>query len=229
MLGRPLSSLRASGMKIGVPNVMWQDLDPEVEAGCRAALEALAEQDGAARGWARGHGARAHRNGRAIDGRGSPSAKPEIVREIEPQLSPLIRALMKYQLLLPADAVVRADRVRADEALARRRVLAGGRRWPGPRRPRPRRRSPTRSSSCHRGATPRTSRTCASGGSETLPASRPPRCPAASPPAGFPIGLQLLAPWREEERLLDLAELLERATDRRFVDAAPPVAQPAAA
>jgi len=45
----------------------------------------------------------------------------------------------------------------------------------------------------------------------------------------LPIGLQLLAPWREEERLLDLAELLERATDRRFVDAAPPVAQAAAA
>jgi Asp-tRNA(Asn)/Glu-tRNA(Gln) amidotransferase A subunit family amidase len=40
----------------------------------------------------------------------------------------------------------------------------------------------------------------------------------------MPAGLQLLAPWDEEARLLDAAEHLQRATDRAFVDAVAPVA-----
>ena len=31
--------------------------------------------------------------------------------------------------------------------------------------------------------------------------------------------------WRDPERLLDVAELLEQVTDRRHVDAVPPMAQ----
>ena len=55
--------------------------------------------------------------------------------------------------------------------------------------------------------------------------------PALSVPCGLtsdrlPIALQLLAPWGEDERLLDVAELLEQATDRRHVDAVPPIAEP---
>jgi Asp-tRNA(Asn)/Glu-tRNA(Gln) amidotransferase A subunit family amidase len=55
--------------------------------------------------------------------------------------------------------------------------------------------------------------------------------PAASVPVGLtsgnlPAGLQLLAPWRQDERLLDLAELLEQQTGRRHVEAAPPLAEP---
>src|SRR5439155_25519563 len=58
--------------------------------------------------------------------------------------------------------------------------------------------------------------------------------PAISVPCGFssaslPIGLQLLAPWGEDARLLDLASLLEDATGRQFVDAAPPLAEKTAA
>jgi aspartyl-tRNA(Asn)/glutamyl-tRNA(Gln) amidotransferase subunit A len=54
--------------------------------------------------------------------------------------------------------------------------------------------------------------------------------PGISVPCGLtanrlPIALQLLAPWGEDERLLDVAELLEQATDRRHVDAVPPVAE----
>jgi Asp-tRNA(Asn)/Glu-tRNA(Gln) amidotransferase A subunit family amidase len=54
--------------------------------------------------------------------------------------------------------------------------------------------------------------------------------PALSAPCGFtrdrlPVGLHLVAHWRENERLLDVAELLEQATERRFVDAVPPLAQ----
>jgi Asp-tRNA(Asn)/Glu-tRNA(Gln) amidotransferase A subunit family amidase len=54
--------------------------------------------------------------------------------------------------------------------------------------------------------------------------------PALSAPVGLtearlPAGLQLITHWRDPERLLDVAELLEQVTDRRHVDAVPPVAQ----
>lgn len=40
--------------------------------------------------------------------------------------------------------------------------------------------------------------------------------------SGLPIGLQLLAPWNHEARLLDAAEQVERATDSEFVTLIPP-------
>jgi Asp-tRNA(Asn)/Glu-tRNA(Gln) amidotransferase A subunit family amidase len=53
--------------------------------------------------------------------------------------------------------------------------------------------------------------------------------PAVSVPVGFdgglPIGLQLQGAWGADALLLDAAEAIERATERRFVDAAPPVAK----
>ncbi len=55
--------------------------------------------------------------------------------------------------------------------------------------------------------------------------------PAISVPVGLseglPIGLQLQAAWGRDELLLDAAEALERANDRRWVDALPPLAQQA--
>ncbi len=40
----------------------------------------------------------------------------------------------------------------------------------------------------------------------------------------MPIGLQLQAAWGRDELLLDAAEALERATDRRHVEARPALA-----
>jgi Asp-tRNA(Asn)/Glu-tRNA(Gln) amidotransferase A subunit family amidase len=56
--------------------------------------------------------------------------------------------------------------------------------------------------------------------------------PAISIPCGFsserlPLGLQLLAPWGEDARLLDVGELFEQQTERRYVDATPQLAQAA--
>ena len=56
--------------------------------------------------------------------------------------------------------------------------------------------------------------------------------PAVSVPVGFddglPIGLQLQGAWGSDALLLDAAEAIERATERRFVDALSPVAGGAA-
>jgi aspartyl-tRNA(Asn)/glutamyl-tRNA(Gln) amidotransferase subunit A len=53
--------------------------------------------------------------------------------------------------------------------------------------------------------------------------------PAVSVPVGFdaglPIGLQLQGAWGADALLLDAAEAIERATDRRFVEAVPPPAR----
>jgi aspartyl-tRNA(Asn)/glutamyl-tRNA(Gln) amidotransferase subunit A len=42
--------------------------------------------------------------------------------------------------------------------------------------------------------------------------------------AGMPVGLQLQAAWGRDEILLDAAEALERATERRHVEAGPALA-----
>jgi Asp-tRNA(Asn)/Glu-tRNA(Gln) amidotransferase A subunit family amidase len=47
--------------------------------------------------------------------------------------------------------------------------------------------------------------------------------------SGLPMGLQLQASWGNEALLLDAAEHIERATQRQFVDAVPPLAATTAA
>ena len=44
---------------------------------------------------------------------GIPAIEPAAMEEVEPRLSPLIRALSKYQLLTPGAALLKAERVRA--------------------------------------------------------------------------------------------------------------------
>ncbi len=43
---------------------------------------------------------------------------------------------------------------------------------------------------------------------------------------GLPVGLQLEGAWGSDALLLDAAEALERATDRRWVEPLPPLAIP---
>jgi aspartyl-tRNA(Asn)/glutamyl-tRNA(Gln) amidotransferase subunit A len=230
MVGHPLGARRASGLVIGVAPALWQDLDPEVEQACHAALDALVEAGCTLREVTLAgleHVVTATVVRLTVEG--IPSAKQEIMREIEPQLSPLIRALLKYQLLLPASVVVKADRVRGQirrslaGAFAEVDVLAA------PTTPAP---APPISEpvvNLPSGRHPADFANVRQGGIGNLAG-----VPAASVPCGLtteglPVGLQLLAPWREDERLLDVAELFEQATDRKFVDAEPPVAQTAAA
>jgi Asp-tRNA(Asn)/Glu-tRNA(Gln) amidotransferase A subunit family amidase len=231
LAARPLEAGMARGLRVGVARAQfWNDLDPEVEQACAEALERL--EDG---------GMRMHDV--SIEGaehtviatvlplsmEGIPSTKPTAIAEVEPHLSPLIRALTKYQLLTPGAALLKAGRVRA---LLRRSLAAlfgefDLLAWPSLPAPAP----PIEDPTVHlpSGAFPADFANVRLGGVANLAG-----VPALSLPCGFtssrlPIGLQLLAPWGEEARLLDAAQLLEQATERRYVDAAPPLAERAAA
>jgi Asp-tRNA(Asn)/Glu-tRNA(Gln) amidotransferase A subunit family amidase len=227
LLGRPLASRRANTLRVGVAPWFWENLDPQVENGCREAVDALAESGVETREV-------------TIDGaehvitatvirltlEGHPSIKPELVEEVMPHLSPVGRALSKYNLLLPAASLVRGDRVRAQlrrslaSAFEDVDVLA----WPTVPAPPPL--ISDTSVDLPSGRVPADYANVRQGGLGNLAG-----VPAMSVPCGLtterlPIALQLLAPWGEDERLLDVAELLEQATDRRHVDEIPPIAQP---
>jgi Asp-tRNA(Asn)/Glu-tRNA(Gln) amidotransferase A subunit family amidase len=227
LLGRPLASRRANSLRLGVAPWFWENLDPEVEAGCRTAVDALADSGIEVREV-------------TLDGvehivsatvirltlEGLPSTKPEAVAEVMPHLSPVGRALSKYNLLLPAAALVRADRVRGQlrrsvgRAFEDVDLLA----WPTVPAPPPLIAEPQ--VDLPSGRVPADYANVRQGGLGNLTG-----VPAISVPCGLtaerlPIALQLLAPWGEDERLLDVAELLEHDTDRRYVDALPPIAQP---
>lgn len=226
LLGRPLESRRATTLRVGIAPWFWQDIDPEVESACRSAIEALSESgvqtrevqiEGAE------HAAAATIVRLTLEG--FPSRKPEAVEEVQPQLSPIGRALSKYNLLLPAAALTSADRVRTQlrRSLARAFADVDVVAWPTVPAPPP----PIADTTVElpSGRHPADWGNVRQGGIGNLTG-----VPGISVPCGLtasrlPIALQLLAPWGEDERLLDVAELLEQATDRRHVDAVPPVAQ----
>jgi Asp-tRNA(Asn)/Glu-tRNA(Gln) amidotransferase A subunit family amidase len=227
LLGRPLASRRATTLRIGVAPWLWENLDPEVESACRTAVNALAETGVEVREVSlegSEHIIAATVIRLALEG--GPSIKPELVDEVVPQLSPIGRALSKYNLLLPAAALVKVDRVRAQ---LRRAVAAAFDdvdvlAWPTGPAPAPPIDDPA--VELPSGRVPADYANVRQGGLGNLAG-----VPAISIPCGLtaerlPVALQLLAPWGEDERLLDVAELLEQATDRRHVDALPPVAEP---
>lgn len=226
LVGRPLEQRRATNLRLGVVRTFWEDVDPEVAERCDAAIERLRESGMEV--------TQVHLDGTEhvriatvlrLGLEASPYAKPEIYEEIESQISPVGRALSKYLLLAPAVAMARTELVRAQvrRSLARAfedvDVLA----WPMTPAPPPPIENPT--VQVPSGRFPADYANVHHGGIANLAGN-----PAMSAPCGFtserlPVGLHLVAHWRENERLLDVAELLEQATDRAFVDAMPPLAQ----
>jgi Asp-tRNA(Asn)/Glu-tRNA(Gln) amidotransferase A subunit family amidase len=231
LFGENLEAGAAAGLRIGVvrDNVS-EDVAPAVREACEEAIEALrAETGGEVREIELADiepAALATVLIANIEGLGG--LAPQRLNELDPELSPIARGFLKYRMLLPAAAGVKAQQVRG---LMRHRVAAAFAdvdviAWPTVPAVAPPLEAPlvelpsgtlTADQANVRGA-----------GLANLTG-----IPSVSLPVGFsdglPIALQLQAAWGQDELLLDAAEALERASDRRWVDSRPPLAQPAEA
>jgi Asp-tRNA(Asn)/Glu-tRNA(Gln) amidotransferase A subunit family amidase len=224
LLGRELLPSEAGGLTVGlVRDPFWTDLDPEAEAASRAALDAA--------GWptvdltidAAEHALVATVLRLTLEG------LPNVTDEELAEADPLMRALVKYERLLPAELLMRADRVRA---LLRRSVVRAFEScdvlaWPTIPAPAPRIDNPT--ITLPSGPVPADAATVRQTGIGNLTGLPGVSVPVGTHSSGLPLALQLTAHWGREELLLDAAEHIERATDRIHVDAVPPIAAPSAA
>jgi Asp-tRNA(Asn)/Glu-tRNA(Gln) amidotransferase A subunit family amidase len=216
LLARPLPTHEGGSLRVGiVPSPYWEDIDPEVDAACREALAVggfpqkqlelpFAELAGPA--------------GALRAGAELGVAVPET---IVPELDAVTRGLLRFSALSPAWRLIRADRVRAQlrrafvEAFAACDLLA----WPTNPAPAP----PIDAPVLQLPSGP--ALPDAPNVRQAVPANLA-GVPGISVPVGFhssglPTGLQLLAPWGEESRLLDAAQRIENVTDRRWVNATP--------
>jgi Asp-tRNA(Asn)/Glu-tRNA(Gln) amidotransferase A subunit family amidase len=223
LLGRAIPAGDGAALRVGVVrSPFWEDLDPEVDRACDEAL--------AAAGWATEErtlaGAEHSRVATVLrlTLEGLPAVKPYEIADADP----LMRALIKYEKLLPARHLVQADRIRA---LLRRELQAAFERvdvlaWPTVPAPAPPIADPTvQLPSGPRPADPANVGQTGIGNLAGIPGIT---VPVGLHSSGLPMALQLQAAWGREELLLDAAEHVERATDRQFVDAVPPIAAAAA-
>ena len=124
LVGRPLEARRAQRLRLGVVPALWEDVDPEIAELCQSAVDELREA-GMTVTEVSLEGIEHVRIATVLrlwleDAAAVP---PQTAREHEPDLSPIGRALSKYRTLIPAEALVRADAVRA--TLRRSLVDAG--------------------------------------------------------------------------------------------------------
>lgn len=216
LCGRDLPAGDGSGLVAGiVREPFWEDLDPEVESACRDAL--------AAAGW--------RTEEVTLDGAAFAQVAAVIKLTIEgvpsitaadlAEADPLLRALVKYELLLPAHLVARADRVRAllrrsaADAFGRVDVLV----WPTVPAPAPRIDDPT--VTLPSGVQPADAANVRQSGFGNLTGLPGVSVPVGLHSSGLPMGLMVQGAWGDEARVLDAAEHFERATERAFVDALP--------
>jgi Asp-tRNA(Asn)/Glu-tRNA(Gln) amidotransferase A subunit family amidase len=205
-----------------VPEPFWTDLDPEVDRACRDTLDAT--------GWTVEE--------IALDGaehaqvaavlRLTLEGLPALTDDDLAEADPLMRALVTYEKLRPAELLVRADRIRA---LLRRSAAAAFQRfdvlvWPTAPAPAPPIESPV--VELPSGQHPADAPNVRQAGFGNLCGIPGMTVPAGLSSSGLPIGLQLQAAWGNDALLLDAAEHVERATDREHVDALPPIAAAAA-
>jgi aspartyl-tRNA(Asn)/glutamyl-tRNA(Gln) amidotransferase subunit A len=215
----PMTAGDGSALRAGlVPAPFWENIDPEVEEACRSAL--------AATGWQVGElelaGAEHTRAATIL--RLTLESLPELHEEDLAEANPLIRALVKYEMLLPAHALTRADRVRS---LLRRSVAAAFERfdvlvWPTVPAPAPPIDDPT--VQLPSGPSPADPANVHQTGLGNLTGIPGISVPVGVHSSGLPMALQLQAAWGREAILYDAAEHIERATDRAHVDALPPIA-----
>jgi Asp-tRNA(Asn)/Glu-tRNA(Gln) amidotransferase A subunit family amidase len=226
LFGEPLSAGEARGLRIGiVPGELWEDCAPEVREACQEGVAALQSETGGTIGELQLEGREHVLIASTLLGSTEDlaSLSPATLGSFGDEVSLVARALLRYRLLIPAAAIARAERVRTliRRSLARAfedfDVLA----WPTSPSVAPPLENPTVElpSGRHTAdwANPR------HGGIANLAGVPGISVPVGHDEHGMPIGLQLLAAWGRDELLLDAAEAIERATERRFVEAVPPV------
>jgi Asp-tRNA(Asn)/Glu-tRNA(Gln) amidotransferase A subunit family amidase len=207
LAARPLPEGDGARLRCGIVRApFWEDVHPEVEARCRAAIEAS--------GWevVELELDRVELAGPAAASRLAPEFLAGADLSVLPELDPITRGLCQFALLTPATRIVRADRVRGHlrhqtaRAFERADVLA----WPASPAPPPPIDAPlVQLPSGPAPADPANIRQATLANLTGVPGISIPVGEAE----GLPVGLQLLAPWGEEARLLDAAAHLERALD----------------
>jgi aspartyl-tRNA(Asn)/glutamyl-tRNA(Gln) amidotransferase subunit A len=215
LMGTDLPPGEATDVRVGIPRFFWEDLDPDVEHACKAALDGTgwATEDVAVEG--QEHARIATALNLAIQ------IMPEWPLDDVDEMDAVTRAYTKFSALIPAAALARAQRVRSQlrrslaEIFGRVDLLA----VPTVPAPAP----PIADPTVHlpSGPHPADRANVRQTGLANLTGVPGINVPAGLHPSGLPIGLQLIAPWDAEARLLDAAEHIEQATSREFVDAVP--------
>jgi Asp-tRNA(Asn)/Glu-tRNA(Gln) amidotransferase A subunit family amidase len=232
LCGEELAAGEVRGLRIGVlrDDPVSEDVEPTVRAACAKAIGVLCEATGGemveielADLEASALAAVLIANTEGMNG-----LTPARLNHLDPELSPIGRGLLKYRMLLPAAAAMKARQVRA---LMRQRVAAVFEQvdviaWPTVPAVAPPLEAPL--VELPSGTLTADLANVRGGALANLTG-----IPAISVPVGLsdglPIGLQLQAAWGRDELLLDAAEALERGNGRSKVDLLPPLAQVAGA
>lgn len=227
LFGEQLQTQEPRGLRIGVVrDDVSEDVAPAVREACDTAIEGLREATGGElREIALPELAAATlatvliANGESLGG-----ITPQRLNELDPELSPIGRGLLKYRVLLPATAVAKAQQLRA---ISRRRLAAifadvDVIAWPTVPAVAPSLEAPLVELPS---ATLTADQANVRGGALANLTGIPAISVPVGSSEGLPIGLQLQAAWGRDELLLDAAEALERANGRRWVEALPPQAR----
>jgi aspartyl-tRNA(Asn)/glutamyl-tRNA(Gln) amidotransferase subunit A len=227
LFGEVLGEGGAAGLRIGVvPGELWDDTQTAVREACESALEALREATGSTVEEVDFDGREHVLIASILIGQTEDLAHvtPERIEVLGEDVSLIARALLRYRMLIPAVAIAKAQQVRTlvrrslAELFEQVDLLA----WPTVAAPAP----PLDDTSVElpSGVYPADYVNPRQGGIANLAGVPAISVPVGLSPEGLPVGLQLMAAWGRDELLLDAAEALEAATERRWVDAAPALA-----
>jgi aspartyl-tRNA(Asn)/glutamyl-tRNA(Gln) amidotransferase subunit A len=227
LYGEELRAGAAGGLRIGiVRGEVSEDVAPAIREACEAAIEDLRQESGGeVREVELPELAEATLATVLIaNAEGLGGASPARLNSLDPELSPIGRGLLKYRMLLPAAATVKAQQLRsmARQQLARVFEEVDVIAWPTVPAVAPPLEAPL--VELPSGTLTADQANVRGGALANLTG-----IPALSVPVGssegLPVALQLQAAWGRDELLLDAAEALERANGRRWVEAAPAAAE----